>query len=61
MDKEIKEITKTSDRWITIKKNNLQVTISSPWKSDTIETLIEKADELIEKHSETKQDPSYTK
>lgn len=60
MEKEIKEITTKTDRWIRIKKDNLEVTISSPNKEDKMNDMIDKADKLIEKHSNNKSYPNYT-
>ena len=54
MDKEVKEITKTQDRWIKVKKKNIEVTISSPYPEDKMETIIKSVNKLIEKYEENK-------
>lgn len=59
-EREIKEITKVSDRWIRIKKRDVEVTISSPHREDKLDSLVEKANQIAKEHSTIKQSPSYT-
>jgi hypothetical protein len=55
-----KEINKTSDRWIRIKKNDIEVTISSPHEEDKLKDLVEKANEIVRENSFIKSSPIYT-
>ncbi len=52
-DREIKEITKSNERWIKIENKECTVSISSPYESDSIKDLVKEADKLVEKHSST--------
>ena len=49
-EKEIKEITKQTDRWVRIKKKDVEITISTPFKEDDMDKIVDKADALASKH-----------
>ena len=61
MEKEIKEITQTSDRWVCIKRGSTQITISSPHTEDSMDTIIDKADSLASKYFENKGNPGSSR
>ena len=56
--KEIKEITRSNERWCKIVKPTCSVIISSPYKEDSMKSITEEADRLAEKHS-TDNNPNY--